>query len=483
MQQHRVVLLEDLPNHAVVAAAGEPGLELRRVLTAYHMKPVEVHTVTEQELAVRMQQAAGGGADIGLPEARFAVPIAGMEEGAPAVNLVNGLLNHAVQRRASDVHVELHHGAVAVRHRIDGRLQTVGGFAAGAFRTLSARIKVMSGLNASERRRPQDGRFTAEVSGEQFDVRFSSIPTIGGESLVLRIFPRAADALGLSDLGMPESIRTALVEAVERPSGFILVSGPTGSGKTTTLHAALRHVDTGERKIVTIEDPVEYYLPTVDQIQTNEAAGLTFDSILARVLRQDPDVIMVGEIRDSATAELAVRAALTGHLVLSTVHTRRASDVPDRLINLGVHPSLLHSVRPLVIAQRLVRVLCPDCADQQYRGRTGIFEMVRVGGEDGVAVEYLGAGHQHAPAGTNPGPAGTLAPANSNRPAGTHATAVEYPGPGHQHAPAGTKTAPANSNPSPTPATPPPDPLRADGLAKVAAGITTEEEVAWATAQ
>ena len=414
MKQHRLVLLEDLPHQVVVAAAAEPQPEVQRLLTAFHLKPVQIHAVTEQELNVRMQQAAGG-IDPGTPDARFAVPIEGMEDGAPAVNLVNGLLNHAVQRRASDIHVELHHGAVAVRHRIDGRLEHVGGFAAGAFRSLSARLKVMSGINASERRRPQDGRFTADVGGEQFDVRFSSVPTIGGESLVLRLFPRTADALTIADLGMPPDVREAVTRTIERPSGFLLVSGPTGSGKTTTLHAAVRHIDSGSRKIVTIEDPVEYYLPTVDQIQTNEAAGLTFELLLSRVLRQDPDVIMIGEIRDSATAELAVRAALTGHLVLSTVHTRRASDVPDRLINLGVHPSLLRTVRPLVIAQRLVRVLCPDYPDRQFRGRTGIFEMVV---------------------------------------------------PGAPHAEADQT-----------------DQLLADGLAKVAAGVTTEEEVAWATAQ
>jgi type II secretory ATPase GspE/PulE/Tfp pilus assembly ATPase PilB-like protein len=473
MRHHKVVLLEDLPDRAIVAARAEPSAELSRILTAYHLKPIEIRTLPEAELVVRMQQAAGG-IETGLTETRFSVPIAGMEEGAPAINLVNGLLNHAVQQRASDVHVELHHGTVAVRHRIDGRLRPVGGFAPGAFRSLSARMKVMSGLNASERRRPQDGRFSADVDGEQFDVRFSSVPTIGGESIVLRLFPRAADALAISDLGMPPEIEAAVLETIEKPSGFLLVSGPTGSGKTTTLHAALRHIDNGSRKIVTIEDPVEYYLPTVDQIQTNEAAGLTFDLLLARVLRQDTNVIMVGEIRNSETAALAVRAALTGHLVLSTVHTRRASDVPDRLINLGVDPALLHSIRPLVIAQRLVRVLCTDCRDQQFRGRTGIFEMSRIGGPGSVqagAGGHSGPGNQQARATGHAGPGMQ------------HARAIGHPGPGAKQVTARNTSGSPDERAPTTQKPAPADALLSDGLAKVAAGITTEEEVLWATAQ
>ena len=322
---------------------------------------------------------------------------------APAVNVVNSLLNEAVSLGASDIHIAGHDDAVTVRYRIDGVLQSaestsgtltdgvrLSRLVGGRFATVSARLKVLAGLNAAERRRPQDGRFTADLDDDSFDVRFSSMPTIGGESLVLRLFPRTGDRHALCELGMSHELRRRLEAAIERRSGFVLISGPTGSGKTTTLHASLSHINRGDRKIITIEDPVEYRLPGIEQIQTNEPAGMTFESLLRRVLRQDPNVIMVGEIRDRATAELSVRAALTGHLVLATIHSRSATDVRARLVDLGVEASLLEMLRPMLIAQRLIRTVCPGCGGipaasggrcerchgTGLRGRTGIFGMV-----------------------------------------------------------------------------------------------------------
>lgn len=397
MELHRIVPLGEDHSGAIVGTATEPGVALRRLLQASHARPVRFVRLSEDELTIEIQRlAAGSQPEVSVATGRWSqTRISGTEEGAPGVNIVNSLLNDAVRHRASDIHIEDHGGEVVVRYRIDGALRNASELAidrlgefrrspvvAGRFDAVSARVKVLAGLNAAERRRPQDGRFTVSLRDDTFDVRFSSMPTIGGESLVLRIFPRTRDRLALPELGMPEPVLTRMVEAITRRSGFILLSGPTGSGKTTTLHAALNHINLGDRKIITIEDPVEYRLAGIEQVQTNEAAGLTFESLLRRVLRQDPNVIMIGEIRDSATAALAVRAALTGHLVLATIHSRSAADVRERLVNLGVEPTLIDLLAPLLVAQRLVRT--------GASGRTGLFAMIADGGEI-ISLELDGA--------------------------------------------------------------------------------------------
>ncbi len=398
MQEHRVVLIDDGPGGVTVGCVTEPPPDVRRMIEAWHLRPVSFVRLPDDDLVVRIQRAAADSpepAAIGERERHDDPAITGAEEAAPAVNLVNSLLNEAVREGASDIHIECRREGVAVRYRIDGRLVSAesihGSNGAGAplipvyrFAAVSARLKVLAALNAAERRRPQDGRFTARLASDVFDVRFSSMPTIAGESLVLRLFPLVRERYTLHELGMPPDLLSRLTRLVERPSGLVLLSGPTGSGKTTTLHAALSRIAGGERKVITIEDPVEYRLSGAVQIQTNEAAGLTFESVLRRVLRQDPNVIMVGEIRDRETAGLTARAALTGHLVLATIHSRSATDAMDRLIDLGVERTLLDRLGPTLLAQRLIRTTCSTCGGcgcaacrlTGFRGRTALFEMV-----------------------------------------------------------------------------------------------------------
>ena len=402
MQDRGVVLLGDESSPVTVGAIGPPDDGLRRLLQAHHLLPVRFEQLDPDDLLIRIQRSAAADRDLERSSSCDAAPdsaIYGARVGEPAVNLVNSLLNDALRHDASDIHLESRRDRVSVRYRVDGRLrdaESSTGGAAGSpdpivlphrFRAVSSRLKVLAGLNGAERRRPQDGRFTARLPDDLVDVRFSSVPTISGESIVLRLFRLGSERYRLDQLGMPEQILDSVIRAIERPAGFIVISGPTGCGKTTTLHAALSRIAGLERKIIAIEDPVEYRLDGVEQIQTNEAAGLTFESILRRVLRQDPDVIMVGEIRDRPTAQLAARAALTGHLVLATVHARHAADVPRRLSDLGVDGSLIGHLQPLCLAQRLVRRLCrcggpPGCVACRasgFRGRTGLFEMTAAG--------------------------------------------------------------------------------------------------------
>ncbi len=278
------------------------------------------------------------------------------------VNLVNSLMIEAIRKGASDVHIESLAEETRVRYRIDGVLQTVTRLEKARFAAVSSRVKIMANLNIMERRLPQDGRISVHLGDGLYDVRVSIVPIVDGESLVLRLFNTEGVPRGLEELGIDGRSIQVLRELVAHPHGLVLATGPTGSGKTTTLNALLREIAVDTVKVITIEDPVEYRIEGVDQIQTNERIGLTFDSLLRRVLRQDPDVIMVGEIRDTPTAELSLRAALTGHLVLSTLHTNDSVSVIPRLRNMGVEPYLLAAVLRGALAQRLVRKVCRGCA-------------------------------------------------------------------------------------------------------------------------
>jgi type II secretory ATPase GspE/PulE/Tfp pilus assembly ATPase PilB-like protein len=280
---------------------------------------------------------------------------------APIVNLVNAVLMEALRLGASDIHVEGDKGAGRVRYRIDGVLQTARTIERGVFPLVSSRIKIMADLNILEQRLPQDGRLTAVIAGDAIDFRVSIIPAAEGESLVLRAFNKETKGLTLEELGFSQDFLSHLDHSGKAPNGVILVTGPTGSGKTTTLASLISRIQNESLKVITLEDPVENLLPGVIQVPINEAIGLTFDDMLRRVLRQDPDVILVGEIRDAQTAKLAIRAALTGHLVLATLHTNDALSAVHRMKDLGVENYLLSSVLRAVIAQRLVRVLCPQC--------------------------------------------------------------------------------------------------------------------------
>jgi type II secretory ATPase GspE/PulE/Tfp pilus assembly ATPase PilB-like protein len=332
---------------------------------------------------------------------------------SPAVRLVAAFLADAVRAGASDVHVEPQTDGLRIRFRVDGLLRDVMVVARTLHASVSSRLKILSGLDIAERRVPQDGRTRVTVGDSTVDIRVSTLPTIHGEKVVLRLLPTAESVTGLDGLGLEPEQFHVVRAALERPQGLILITGPTGSGKTNTLYSAIAEVLDPERNVVTLEDPVEIQLPGITQVQVNERAGMTFARGLRAVLRQDPDVVLVGEIRDLETAELAMRAALTGHLVLATLHTNDAVSAPARLVDMGIAPFLVATALDLVVAQRLLRRPCPACTEPQlpdegtlaalgltltdlsdakpvagrgcvscggsgYRGRTGVFELLTV---------------------------------------------------------------------------------------------------------
>jgi general secretion pathway protein E len=282
---------------------------------------------------------------------------------APVIRLVNQIIGRAVEARASDIHLEPFENGLKVRYRIDGLLRETEVLSPRLRPAVISRVKIMAKLNIAERRLPQDGRIKIAFRGMPLDLRVAVTPSLHGEAAVLRLLHREAVALDFESLGIGGANRDALLRILERPHGIILVTGPTGSGKTTTLYAALSRLNTAERKILTVEDPIEYQIEGVTQIQVQPAIGLDFANVLRSLLRHDPDVMMVGEIRDGETAEIAVQAALTGHLVLSTLHTNSAAGSIARLIDMGVPEYLLASTLTGAMGQRLVRTLCPDCRE------------------------------------------------------------------------------------------------------------------------
>ena len=285
-----------------------------------------------------------------------------MASEAPVIRLVQSLVERAVTAQASDIHIEPREDSVRVRFRIDGVLHTVETLPLTVRAALSSRIKIMAQLNIAERRLPQDGRIRINVRGREIDLRVSTMPAMCGESVVLRILDRSSVALDFKALGFEGEALASFQAILQQPNGIILVTGPTGSGKTTTLYTALSALNSPERKLFTVEDPIEYRLDGVNQIQVNPKIGLTFAAALRSILRQDPDIVMVGEIRDLETAEIAIRASLTGHLVLSTVHTNSAAATVTRLLDMGVEDYLMASSLKAVVAQRLVRRLCRICS-------------------------------------------------------------------------------------------------------------------------
>jgi general secretion pathway protein E len=344
-------------------AALEP-LDDLRFLYRSPIRPLVVPAPALRDAITRAYDAAAGSAQDTIEAiddgAAVEEPLDLLEAGdeAPAIRLVNALLFQAVREGASDIHVEPYERASAVRFRLDGLLHEVLAPPAPLHPTIAARVKVMAGLDVAERRLPQDGRIRLRVAGRDVDVRVSVVPTVLGERVVLRLLDRAAMQVDLADLGLSADFAPLLRQS----HGLILVTGPTGSGKTTTLYAALRRLATGERNIMTIEDPVEYQLRGIGQIQVNPRIDLTFAAGLRAVLRQDPDVILVGEIRDRETVEIAMQAALTGHLVFATLHTNDAAGALTRLLDMGVEAFLVASSLLAVTAQRLVRRPCPGCA-------------------------------------------------------------------------------------------------------------------------
>ena len=427
MRQHEALLW--LADDVVHCAARDPLAPALAEALAYLLprRPVRWALVPSQRIARALEQWSGEAA--GGDDARQLRELA---EEAPVVELVNGLMAQAVEQRASDIHLEPGEHHFDVRFRIDGVLYSRLQLPRERFNAVASRLKLITGMDIAERRLPQDGRMSTRAGGQAMDIRASALPGVHGESIVLRLLPKERKDLGLASLGLAADHLAMLGDWSREAHGIVLVTGPTGSGKSTTLYATLAAANDGRKKIITVEDPVEFQLPGITQIQTHADIGLSFANVLRSVLRQDPDVIMVGEIRDRETAEIAIQAALTGHLVLSTVHTNDAIGAFTRLVDMGVEPFLVATPVKGLQAQRLVRRLCdhcarpavhvlpsvqeevarlaarvpgieatprwceavgcPRCQNTGYRGRIGIYEMVPV--DDAMRQAVIdGAGH------------------------------------------------------------------------------------------
>jgi MSHA biogenesis protein MshE len=375
-RRFRAVVLEDRRASMLVGMADPTDLfaydELGRIL----QRDIEAAVVSEALLLqtidriYRRTEEISGLAkelerDIGDSYVDFGALGAGVgAEEAPVVKLLQSVFEDAVQVNASDVHIEPQEGKVQIRFRIDGALNPQTDADSRIGPALVLRLKLMAGLDISEKRLPQDGRLNVIVRDQKIDVRMSSMPTQYGESVVLRLLNRKATLQRLDRLGMPADMLQRFRELLKRTAGMILVTGPTGSGKTTTLYAALAELNTVDRKILTVEDPVEYRLAGINQVQVNEKIDLTFARVLRSTLRQDPDVVLIGEIRDEETAQIGLRAALTGHLVFSTLHTKDAASTPIRLVDMGAPSYMVATSVHAVIAQRLVRLICESCTEE-----------------------------------------------------------------------------------------------------------------------
>ena len=368
----RVLPLARLPDRILLAMADPLDAFARGAVAAATGIPVEIAVALPIELEAALERLYPSGAD-GAAAAEHAEGGAPLEEDterlkdlaseAPVIRLVNNIIGRAVETQASDIHIEPFEDGLRIRYRYDGILHEAETPPPRLGAAITSRIKIMAKLDIAERRLPQDGRIKLAVRGQEVDFRVSTIPSLWGETVVLRVLDRSAVAFDYARLGMSKPIVAAFNRALDLPNGIVLVTGPTGSGKTTTLYTGLLGLNSIARKIVTIEDPVEFQLRGINQVQVKPQIGLNFASLLRSILRQDPDVIMVGEIRDIETAQIAVQAALTGHLVLSTVHTNSAAATITRLRDMGLEDYLLTAVLRGVLAQRLVRRLCRECRD------------------------------------------------------------------------------------------------------------------------
>lgn len=378
-RRYRALVVEDKGDAAVVAMSDPADLQaLDNIELQLTPRRIELVVVTEQQLLDafdNLYRRTGEIAQIaGKLEEEYAADdlfdLASLTEAdsdneTTVVRLLQTIFEDAVQMRASDIHIEPGEKVLRIRQRIDGQLQENVLPEANIAAALVLRLKLMAGLDISEKRLPQDGRFHMEVKGHQIDVRMSTMPIYHGESVVMRLLDQSAGLLTLNETGMPPKLLERIRRQIKRPHGMLLVTGPTGSGKTTTLYGILSELNSADSKIITVEDPVEYQLPRINQVQINHKIGLDFSNVLRTTLRQDPDIIMVGEMRDQETVEIGLRGALTGHFVLSTLHTNDAVTSALRLLDMGAAPYLVASALRVIIAQRLVRRVCQNCA-QDY---------------------------------------------------------------------------------------------------------------------
>ena len=376
-RRFRALVLGEMPDGRLQIGMSDPtDLQAYDEITRLVRREIELAVVTESELLAMVDRVYHRGEQItGLAKELTAelgdVPIEfgdllGMNPGAedaPVVKLLQTVFEEAMRLRASDIHFEPQEKSLRIRFRIDGVLHIQTEADAKISSAVALRLKLMSGLDISEKRLPQDGRFNIKVRANPVDVRISTLPTQFGESVVMRLLNQNTGLLELDRIGMPERVLERFRHALKRPSGMVLVTGPTGSGKTTTLYAALNELNSPEKKVITVEDPVEYRLSGLNQVQVHEKIDLSFSRVLRTVLRQDPDIVLIGEMRDQETAEIGMRAAMTGHLVLSTLHTNDAVSTPIRLLDMGVPRYMVALSVHMVVAQRLVRVICGNCRE------------------------------------------------------------------------------------------------------------------------
>lgn len=352
-----------------------------RILTGYEIEPVIVEDRQLKTVLEHYSNMSTGDLEFHEEEEEITEEDDRQEQdemglSRPAVLLVNQVLSQAMNSLASDIHIEPHEKSVKIRYRIDGVLHDIMHQPIRLSASIVSRVKVLGNMDIAERRVPQDGRMTFKSEGRIADIRIATLPTVFGEKITLRIVDRYSELLTLDKLGMPDVQRKGFYNAIEHPYGFILITGPTGSGKSTTLYAALSRLNSPHKNIITLEDPVERRIGGLNQIQINEKAGLIFSSGLRSILRSDPDIVMIGEIRDKETAKIAVESALTGHLVLSTLHTNDSAGAITRLGEMGVEPYLTASSLIGVVAQRLVRVLCKDCKEEYTISKEELLEML-----------------------------------------------------------------------------------------------------------
>lgn len=372
----------------VVVASADPRAGDALAALSYHLRsPVIAAIAAPSVIKQALHEQATPSDETGKDAAsRDVERLAALANNGPVIKLVNDLISEAADLGASDIHLEAGEQDLRVRFRIDGHLQTRQRIADAQRAAVVSRLKVMADLNISEKRRPQDGRAQLSVRGRNVDIRLSTLPTQYGESIVLRLLDRSKVVLDWQGLGYPKARVAEIEQVITQPNGIFLVAGPTGSGKTTTLYTALSAINSSDRKIITVEDPIEYALSGINQVQVDMGIDMSFARALRAILRQDPDVIMVGEIRDQETAEIAVRAALVGRLVLSTIHTNDAVSAVTRLLDLGIAPYLLSATLRGVLSQRLVRRICPscggagcaECSDTGRKGRVVLSEFLNM---------------------------------------------------------------------------------------------------------
>ncbi len=420
-KRHQIILSEHEGQTTLFFVGTLNPLVLQEV-QKHCLQPFALQQIDEQTLTKRLEQhyqgqdsntdeavrALSEEIDLAVFREQFAEAgdLLDSNDDAPIIKLINAILANAIKQQASDIHIESFEHRIAVRIRVDGMLQTLMQPPVELAPFLVARVKIMAGLDIAEKRLPQDGRISTQIAGRGVDIRVSTLPVANAERVVMRILDKAASNFTLADLALPEALQHSIRQIIHRPHGIFLVVGPTGSGKTTTLYASLSELDIAHKNIMTVEDPIEYFLDGISQTQVNSKAGMDFAKGLRAILRQDPDIIMVGEIRDLETAEMAVQASLTGHIVFSTLHTNTAIGAIMRLRDMGVEPFLVGSALSGVLSQRLVRKLCPHCkktaADSEtaqrllggvshyqavgcqhcnqlgYRGRIGIYELIDI---------------------------------------------------------------------------------------------------------